>query len=380
MKRSAFASAVAWACLVAAAGQIAYAQAPSGTPLEQKRLAYYKAYRTWREADPNLEHDLATAAASGLHRRIAEARSKALAYTRARMDYYNELLAGYSAVIAKLGDPSQPLELDDAIAGLKAHQAALAKQTAAMSRELKALENDPQKTLQKQAADRQWGALAGLQTKLAEQLRQLEETVASSAASGRLRVLLLRHYQAAAALLRQETGFTRQEGALWQAYYDSLARALGNHRRPAETAPAPTASKPVRRAAPTTREPAAPVHGDSARWAGDWTYRKLKTKTYFGARPEFAKLQVTLINGFAQGYYTARYKLPKGVEGSPDVAFSFGGKLIAGDRQRFPLRSADGLTGTIEIRSLGPDAVEVVWSRVTAGKQLAFADEILQRQ
>ncbi|MGH9665503.1 MAG: hypothetical protein ACRD9L_13850, partial [Bryobacteraceae bacterium] len=219
-------------------------------------------------------------------------------------------------------------------------------------------------------------------TNLADQLRQLEETDGSTAASARLRVLLLRHYQAAAALLRQEIGFTRQEGALWKAYYDSLARVTASRRRSPETESTPPARPPNSPQTEPARVPAALDDGSAGRnrWTGDWVFRKLKVKTFFGARPEFANLQITIVNGAAQGYYTARYKLPKGVEGSPDVAFSFAGRLIAGDRQKFPFQSADGFAGTIEIRSLGRDSMEVVWNRVTAGKQLAFADEILQRR
>lgn len=347
--------------VIAACAASAQTQSPVST-LERERLAYFQAYRVWRESDPNLERDLAGAPAADMRLRIDKARARALAYTKARAQYYETTLNGYNAVIATLGDGNQALELEDITASIKAHQAALARQTASVAAQLRAFDGEEDKTLQRQAVDRQWGALTSLQHNLADQLDQLAEASKGNSDSSRLRVLLLRHYQAAAALLRQEIGFTRQEGALWQSYYDSLSRALDN-RRSVQTPAASSARAP----APSP-------------WAGDFSYQKLNVKSYFGAQPEAAQLQVTVTDQFVQGYYRARYKLPKGVHGSPEIAFSFAGPLAPGTRQKFPLRDSEGLSGIVEIRSLAANMVEVVWNRSTPGKELANSDEILIRR
>ncbi len=378
------------ACLIAIAAMALHAQAPpASTVPDQKRLAYYNAYRAWREADPSLEHDLGAAPTDDLHRRIDAARVKALAYSKARMDYYNAILVDYTRLIAQLADSSRQLAFDDIVASVKSQRQAVAAQVAATSKEVDALGAERDKTLQRQAADRQWIALLSIENNLGEELRQLEETAKSGAASGSLRAKLLQHYQSATALLRQEIDFTRQEGALWQAYYDSLARALNRratammttrNAQPISVAPATpqdTHSQP-----PALAKTPDPAVNDEAltRWAGDWTYNPLNGKSYFGPQPDFVNIHIAVANGVLQGSYTARYKLPKGVHGSPDVAFSFDGALVPGDRQKFTLRSADGLSGTVEMHYLGAKSMEVVWNRPTNNKVLDFGDEIVYRR
>ncbi|MEO7142427.1 MAG: hypothetical protein ABI165_02890 [Bryobacteraceae bacterium] len=220
-------SAAARAAVLAVAAMSLPAQPPvPDAALTQKRLAYYEAYRVWRQADPYLEHDLGAAPADDLHRRIADARAKAVQYTNAREDYYRQTLSGFTSIIGALGNPADPVGMDDVVNTIETQQAALATQISELSKTLTALGADNRKSLQRQAAERQSAALIGIQTNLAEQLLQIQESAKSGAAAGGLRSAMLESYRTASALLGQEIAITRQETTLWDAYYASLDTAV----------------------------------------------------------------------------------------------------------------------------------------------------------
>ena len=207
------------------------AQSPAAATVEQKRLAYYEAYRVWRQSDPDLERDLVAGPAAQLHQRIANARAQAAAYTSARLGYYRQLLAGYEDILQRLSAPGA--SFTDAIGEIKKHQSLVSAQVTGLARESGALKAEPGKELQRQAADRQWAALLGVQNNLTGQLRDLEQSAREDAASERLRKALLERYEAASALMRQEIAFTTREAGLWQSYYASLDKAVDERRAPA---------------------------------------------------------------------------------------------------------------------------------------------------
>jgi hypothetical protein len=79
-----------------------------------------------------------------------------------------------------------------------------------------------------------------------------------------------------------------------------------------------------------------------------WVYPTVNGQ-FHGAEPEFVDFAVHESNGKADGTFYARFKLPPGSSGDPQVRFDLSGDFQAGRVQTFSLVSSDGAKGKIEL-------------------------------
>jgi hypothetical protein len=125
----------------------------------------------------------------------------------------------------------------------------------------------------------------------------------------------------------------------WNKYYATLAEgAMSTEAAPTTTGAAPP--KPVVARISATGLPL-------SRYIGTWIFQD--KKLFFGAQPESVELFVREENGKMSGAVVARFVLPAGSPGDPELTFTFEGLMQQTRNQTFPLRTAEGVGGNIEL-------------------------------
>jgi len=313
---------------------------------------YRNAYRDWRQADPDLERD-AAAAAPELASRAEKAAAQALKYGAARRAFLQALADETGQVVAALESGAAPADIP--AAATKTVQDYLTLENAVLGRNIEAFANDPDRGIQqlRQALERERTVLGAITPAMAD--RQKAADAASQAADAAQQVLLktLDQYQALAAGWKQTLEQTDRETAAWAVYYPALVAGPQNTAVQPAAPPSSTGGQaaPVAARAP---EPAPAVRTPSvtpvslARYVGAWAF-PASGGVFHGAQPEFVDLAVHEENGHATGTLFARFKLPPGSAGDPELRLDFAGDFTNSRTQRLNLQTGDGATGVIEL-------------------------------
>jgi hypothetical protein len=308
---------------------------------QQGREAQQQARQNWRQTDPNLERDAATAGAT-LGARADKAAAEAAKYFAARKAYLESLAADAgqraSAVDALNVAPETAPNMETYLGG----------QTTTLGASIETIARDPDRGIQqlRQALERERAAVAALSAG-SKDVQKAQEAVAQAASSAeQARVQTLELYQKLAASLKQSAQITEQSGTAWASYFRSLSDAARSAAVPmTSSAPGPASPVAVVPPAAVARNiPLVPL----SRYVGAWTYPTVGAH-YHGAQPLSAELVVREENGRAGGTLSARFKLPPGNAGDPEVRFDFEGTFQGSRDQRFAVTTSDGAKGTLEL-------------------------------
>jgi hypothetical protein len=330
----------------------AAAVAQNGAGPQPDRAAYQAAYHDWRAADPNLERDSATAGAT-VGARADQVAAEAAKYFGARKVYLDGLAADAEQRAAALDAVPAPPAFEGNPFGYAASQ------RATIAASIDATTNDPDPAIQRlrQSLDRERTALLALSSALADTQNGSELVERTSANAEQARGRVAQHYQSLAAGLQQTALATGQEGARWADYY----RALSEGARAAAVAPAE--APVVASAAPRiTVDPAPAVVNNPApvprtrsvtalplsRYVGAWIYPTVGAQ-FHGAEPGSVDMDVRESNGQAKGTLSVHFMLAANRSADAVVRFEFQGAFQSTRSQSFPLVTASGAKGTVEL-------------------------------
>jgi hypothetical protein len=359
---------------------------------QSTREAYRDAYRLWHEADPNLEHDAATATGpiGAQADRVAAEAAHYYAERRAFFDRFSQesaqKLAWLEAPPPQAG-PSRSIGANNFVA----------TQTAAVRKGIDNFAGDPDKGIQqvRMMLTRENIALIALGAS------QVERDKATAEADAALAAVEQAWHKASDLHREAAEGFAKplaaldQEAPAWVDYYRTFSdaaraatsdtgrvisdtsshvnsaatpRATVDPTQPATSdtsrvaAPEPTRGAPpdsaratppdagpstsARPAEPSVRPAITPV--PLVRYTGDWQY-PLADGFFHGPQPEFIDLEVREEDGHCTGHMVGRFKLPVGADGDPILRFEFSGDFKNTRSQRFTLVTSDGAQGTIDL-------------------------------
>jgi hypothetical protein len=386
--RSIFVRVGAGVALVALAALMVFAQSAR----EASRDAYRSAYQAWHEADPNLEHDAATASEpiGAQADRVAAEAAHYYAERRAFLDRFShetaQKLAWLEAPPPEAG-PGRSIGASNFVA----------TQSAAVRKAIDNFAGDPDKGIQqvRMMLTRENIALIALGAS------QVERDKATAEADAALAAVEQAWHKASDLDREAAAGFAKplasldQEAPAWADYYrtfsdaaraatsdtgrvtsdtssrvisdapprataDASQRAASDGSRVATpdtprgatadgartTTPDPDPAIASRPAEPSVRPAITPV--PLIRYTGDWQY-PLADGFYHGPQPEFIDLEVREEDGHCTGQMVARFKLPAGNNDDPILRFEFKGDFQNTRGQRFTLVTGDGAQGTIDL-------------------------------
>jgi hypothetical protein len=304
-------------------------------------LAQQETRQNWRNTDPGLERDAATAGATLGARADKSALAAAVYFTAHKA--YLENLAGDTGRRASAVEP-----LNLTMQPSRSVEAYLGAQAMMLKASSEAIARDPDRGLQqlRLALERERTAVAALTVGSSDvqMAQQAVAKTASSAEQARLRTAEL--YQKLATSLQQSAHLTEQAGTAWAGYYRSLSDAARSAAVPV-TSSVPQPNSPaavVPPAAVARNVPPVPL----SRYVGAWTYPTVGAH-FHGSQPLSAELVVREENGRASGTLSARFKLPPGNTGDAVVQFNFEGAFQGSRDQTFAVTTSDGAEGTLEL-------------------------------
>ncbi len=311
---------------------------------QSARDGYRASYRTWRQADPNLERDAATGSAA------LGARADAVANQAARFgaDRRAFLEAAARDSEQKLASLSAPLAAGPKIgSGVSEFVSA---QLVAVRRAINTFADDPDPGIQqvRSMLERENRGLAGLSAAAAERQKAATEADGALSQEEDARNKLAGINREYASDLKKSADSVALETAQWADYYRKLSDGVrGSLAAPAPTSPiSPGISDGTRDDAPVNVAPSiTPL--PLVRYTGDWVYGPGSAS--HGAQPEFVDLVVRESNGHCDGRFTARFVLPAGSTGDPVLRFEFSGDFKNTRVQQFALQTSDGSPGTIDL-------------------------------
>ena len=320
----------------------AFAQAPP----QDGRAAQQEAYRRWRETDPTLERDAASAGAT-LGARADKVAAEAAKYFSLRKDD----LENRAADARRGGSLLEPVNVTpEALPNLDRF---LSSQDTILRSSIDTVARDPDRAIQQLRAslERERNAMAAVGTALKGSQKSQEGAVQTSRAAEEARAKASEEYQKLAASLQESEQLADKSGAAWAGYYRALSAAARGttdpvtSSGPALPAVGPAASNAGGPPAPAAR-PVTPV--PLVRYVGMWTYPMVGAH-YHGVQPLSADLEVREENGQASGTLTARFRLPDGSTDNPVVRLDFAGAFGNSRTQKFTVTTAGGATGTVEL-------------------------------
>jgi hypothetical protein len=293
------------------------------------RDAYRASYRAWRQADPNLEKDAASAGA-GFSGRVTAVAAQAAKFAAERGAFLRSAAEDRDKSLTPL-DNRVP-ELKEPAGGVRDNVSAAA---GIVKKNLDTFANDPDPAIQrlKGMLDRENAALTALSKAVAEREAAAESVKAAGARLESARVKALNANQDVSGAIKLAADNADRESAAWVEYYKKLGEA-GSGAGPA--VPAATSS---------TGKPVTPL--PLARYTGAWTFPS--GGLFHGPQPEFVDLVVHEEGGHATGTLFARFKLAAGSKDDPVLRFDFSGDFKSTRVQSFILETSDGTKGTIEL-------------------------------
>jgi hypothetical protein len=311
-------------------------------PSQEGRGALQDAYRNWRQADPALEREAASAAAT-LGARADKVSSEGAKYFAMRKAYLESLTTDASRKASVL----EAVNIAPDAADVEAH---LSAQRAIVEAGIQTIGRGPDRGIQQlqQAYERERAAITAISAAMQDSRKIQQALIEATASAEQKRAQTSERYQKLAASLEQSAQLAEQSGAAWNSYYRALSDA-------ARSAPPPVTSlAPVR--PPNAPEPgsAAPAAARNvqaipvARYLGSWIFPAVGG-LYHGPQPQSVEMEVHEDNGRYNGTLFARFKLPPGVAGDPLVRFSFEGPLENSRAQKFVVTTNNGARGLIEL-------------------------------
>ena len=312
-------------------------------PSPQGRDALQDAYRNWRQADPLLERDAASAVAT-LGVRADKVSAEGAKYFAIRKAFLESLATDASRKASAL---EAVTIAPDTAGGIEAH---LNAQRTIVESGIQTVARGTDRGIQQllQAYERERSAINAISAGMKDSPKTQQALVEATTSAELKRAQTADIYQTLAASLEQSAQLADQSGAAWINYYRALSDA-------ARSAPAPVTSlTPVR--PPNAAEPgtAAPAGSRSvppiplSRYVGSWIFPNVGG-LYHGAQPESVEMEVREGNGRSTGVLSARFKLPPGVAGDPLVRFSFEGPFANSRTQKFVVTTSNGARGVIEL-------------------------------
>ncbi len=313
----------------------------------QSREAYEQAYRDWRAADPNLERDASKAGVS-LGPRTEKAAQGAGNFTTARETFFQDQMRYLAGALQAL----PPLELAKESDTDKTIDAYLASQQASDTTSIEVFGNNPDQGIQqlRQAMERERQALVALRTTIQSRetataaFQQANENAerARSAVGDQLKTISDSFTKS-----NQDMGHTADA---WPAYYRAMASGARGSGA-GETTPPPVlhppdsapASAPVPAVVTSGRTaPAVPI----SRYTGSWTFLP-GVSTYHGLAPLSFDAVVREEGGQLIGTVNAQFIVTG--KADPSVRLSFSGPLQTRRMQTFPLKTAEGVPGSLDL-------------------------------
>jgi hypothetical protein len=356
----------------------ASAQAPS--------LPYLDAYRAWKSTDPELEQDAAKGATGLLDRvnRVADAAGKA---NEARVAYWRGLSEEGTRQLIAMGNSGTLGEPDLAPPGML--QQYVATELRPITNNLKSFANDRDPGIQqlRGVLERERQSLEALSQAIMEREQATEKNKRMLQAVEAARGRALEQYQLLATTVKDTQLQAERERASWANYYSALSGAIAsapppppeapqqpvaitingirinNPARPAiesakqdpasaqiaAAAPVPPAAESARTLVNPPSRPASSAGGVvKSRYVGTWSFPAVGGQA-FGTPPESATLEVREENNNISGSLSVRFKMPAGSPEDPVLRFTFAGEFKNTRVQSFPLETADGAKGTIEL-------------------------------
>lgn len=196
----------------------------SQTPSQSTRDAYRAAYRAWREADPSIERDAATAGPGTIALRAARLAAAEARFAAERRKFLDGLYASSGETLSWLEDARS---VEPPMTPSKATDDYLATADTAVRRSIETLAKDTDRGIQplQQALDREQKVLADLTT-AAEDERKAAETYSELAAATEQLILQgTVQDRILTAGIRQLLEETSSDAAAWSDYYRMLAAA-----------------------------------------------------------------------------------------------------------------------------------------------------------
>jgi hypothetical protein len=332
------------------------------TSAQSSRDAYRDAFKAWRQGDSNLERDAATS--TDLSSRTDADAAAAARFTTARAAYLRAAVAQNNASMQWLTSARLAPEPD--LASAVDLQRLVAQSTEQVATQIKTYADDSDPALQpvRQALSRERSALVALSGAINDR-----QTAATKAAGALIiveqaRVRALEPFQAMAGALEGEASGMDQEALAWAEYYRKLAeetRAAVTSTAPTSTTPSPTTvggvrinnpagnANPAGNTAPRPNNPAvAPSTGNlGSRFVGSWAYQM--GGLYHGPEPDVVNVVVKEEGGMLTGTVDARFWPFSDIRTVTSLHFEFSGTPGTGRVQSFPLVTADGAKGSIEL-------------------------------
>ena len=330
----------------------------TGCALAQEgREAYQEAFRNWRQADPGLERDAATAG-TALGARSEKVAQEAAKYATARKAFL-DLQQG---TMDASGRSLEPVAAAPAAPELTRNaELGVATASSAASSSIQVIGGDPDRGLQqlRQSIEQERAALTILSSAIQDRQAAIATATKTSEAVEQARTKVADHYQSLAMALQQAGQETSRQGSAWADYYRTLSDGARGV-QPGGAAPVTggvvtggvvtggvvTGVRPVNPAPAPSGRSITPV--PLSRYVGAWTY-PVRNTLFHGAEPEFVDLVVHEENGQAAGTLYARFKLPSGSSGDPTLRFDFAGSFQNARSQSFSLETSEGAKGTIEL-------------------------------
>ena len=298
------------------------------------RDPYRDAYKAWRQADPTLERDAASAGPA-LAADIDRVSNEATKYSAARSVFLAQSAAEQEHRLAFLNQERAATPLTDPVPAQ-----IVTSEMAAVRHSLETYGNDPDPGIRRvrNMLERENLALVALGSILADSQKTADQARSASVSEQQARGKALGQMRDASAAFNQQITETNQEGAAWADYYRLLSDATRG------TVPAPVTPPSLPPAEPKPLSSALPSL-PLARYTGVWVFPAVNG-LFHGPQPEFADLVIHEENGRASGTLFARFKVSSG---DPVIRFDFSGEFQKTRNQLFNLETSDGAKGTIEL-------------------------------
>jgi hypothetical protein len=342
---------------------------------QRSREDYRAAYRTWREADPNLEREAASGGAAIAQRadRMAAEAAKSAA---ARRTFLEALARDEEQQVAWL---ESAVLTPESTAVSRGDQQVIASEAAAVTRTIDTFANNPDQGIQqlRQSLARERTALEALGPAVAQRKKAAETVNASAGTMEQTRGKALEQMRAMLDGFKDAETDTAREAELWAEYYRKIGEGAQGSATPI-TESLPGASPAVLNNPIPAPQSVTPV--PLARYIGAWSF-PATNGLYHGAQPEFFDVLVHEENGRATGTAFARFKLPPGAAGDPILRFDFSGNFQPTQRQVFNLVTTDGAKGTLELIP-GPafNLLEVNFQTEAKAGKIRQADVVLVKK
>jgi len=324
------------------AGFVVVGAALGQAPLQEDRAAQQEAYRTWRQADPNLERD-ATSAGATLGARADKVAAGAAGYFSVSKTYLENLAAGVNRSASLL----QPVEI---VPGAPPNiESYLKTQDTILQTSISTITQDPDPGIQqlRQTLERERTAVGAVNAALTVSQTSQQAVVQANGRVEQAREQVAGQYQKLAASLQESVQLAEQSGAAWAGYYRALSDAARGVGAPV------TSSGPTNPSVAGTNPPPSPVTRTVtavplARYVGAWTYPTIGAH-YHGMQPQSVELVVREDNGQVSGTLSARFRVPPGNTSDPVVRLNFSGAFGSSRAQKFTATTSNGATGTMEL-------------------------------